>query len=176
MPFHDSKEILHYFTQGTYFYMIELYLCFLVYWWWTLISIKPFNLPGILEWMKFSISLSDRYESVWATQSECRGTFSMYFCRLRDGFCCQTFFAFFNIWRHVDSALRTQVGSACGMKMMISKGVWGVWQQNPARNPQKYIVKVARHAECGLCSPKNQMNNWFNIWIIFCSKCLLYLW
>ena len=95
MPFHDSKEILHYFTQGTYFYMIELYLCFLVYWWWTLISIKPFNLPGILEWMKFSISLSDRYESVWATQSECRGTFSMYFCRLRDGFCCQTFFCIF---------------------------------------------------------------------------------
>ena len=41
-----------------------------------------------------------------------------------------------------------RIGMACGMKMTISKGVWGVWQQNPACNPQKYIVKVTQHADC----------------------------
>ena len=45
------------------------------------------------------------------------------------------------------AALRTQEWSACGMKMTISKGIWGVWQQNPASNPKKFIVKVARHAD-----------------------------
>ena len=32
--------------------------------------------------------------------------------------------------------------------MTISKDVWGVWQQNPARDLQKYIVKVAWQQFC----------------------------
>ena len=32
--------------------------------------------------------------------------------------------------------------------MTISKDVWGVWQQNPARDLQKYIEKVAWQQFC----------------------------
>ena len=55
--------------------------------------------------------------------------------------------------------LHNQVGLACDMKMTISKGVWGVWQQNPACNPQIYIVKVAQHVDCVA-----QKLKYFQIW------------